>query len=76
MSRRGYERAFASETGCTPYEYLLRLREQEARRLLRDTTLPLYRIGEAVGIPDPPRFSAFFKKRVGVAASEWRRSVE
>jgi AraC-like DNA-binding protein len=74
MSRRGYERAFAAEAECTPYEYLLRYREQEAKRLLTETSLPLYRIGEAVGIPDPPRFSAFFKKRVGVAASVWRRN--
>lgn len=72
MSRRGYERAFAQQAGCTPYEYLLRLREKEAKRLLKETSLSLSRIGEQIGIPEPPRFSAFFKKRTGVPASVWR----
>lgn len=73
MSRRGYERAFAREQGVTPYEYLLRQREQEVRRLLSETRWSVARIGEAVGIPDPPRFSAFCKKRLGMSASEWRK---
>ena len=75
MSRRGFERAFATETGCTPYEFLLRLREQEAKRLLEQTTLPVARIGEAIGIPDPPRFSAFFKKRTGRSPSKWKEQA-
>jgi len=75
MSRRGYERAFAEQADCTPYEYLLRLREREAKRLLKETSLPLSRIGEQIGIPEPPRFSAFFKKRTGVPASRWRVEV-
>ena len=72
MSRRSYERAFAQQADCTPYEYLLRLREKEAKRLLKETSLSLSRIGEQIGIPEPPRFSAFFKKRTGVPASRWR----
>lgn len=73
MSRRGYERAFAAEVGTTPYDYLLQLREQEAKRLLCETDWNLARIGDIIGIPDPPRFSAFFRKRVGTSASEWRK---
>lgn len=73
-SRRAYERAFSEEAGCTPYEFLLRLREREAKQLLKESTLSIARIGEEVGLPDPQRFSAFFKKRVGMAPSEWRRA--
>jgi AraC-like DNA-binding protein len=72
-SRRSFERAFAEETGTTPYDYLLRLREAEAKRLMKETDWSLARIGEAVGFPDPPRFSAFFRKRTGMPASVWRQ---
>ncbi|MEX2605882.1 MAG: helix-turn-helix domain-containing protein [Kiritimatiellia bacterium] len=74
MSRRSFERSFADECGVTPYEYLLQLRTREAQRLLEETDWTIARIGETVGIPDPARFSAFFKKRCGITAVEWRRS--
>lgn len=73
MSRRSFETAFARETGATPYEYLLRLREEEAKRLLGDTDLTVAEIGARVGYPDPPRFSAFFKRRAGLPPGGWRR---
>lgn len=75
MSRRSFERSFAEECGVTPYEYLLQLRTLEAQRLLEQTDWTIARIGEAVGIPDPARFSAFFRKRCGVTAVEWRKKA-
>jgi len=73
MSRRSFERAFAAETGVTPYEYLLQWRTGEARRLLTETDWTIARVGEAVGVPDPPRFSAFFRSRCGMTAADWRK---
>lgn len=72
MSRRSFERSFAEECGVTPYEYLLRMRTREAQRLLEETDWTIARIGESVGIPDPARFSAFFRKRCGMTAQGWR----
>jgi AraC family transcriptional regulator len=72
MSRRSFENAFSKETGMTPYAYLMHLRVEEAKRLLKECDWTVARIGQAVGIPDPPRFSAFFKKNTGLTASEWR----
>ncbi len=65
MSRRGFERAFAKIAGTTPYEFLLQLRTEESLRLLKETEWTISRVGAAVGIPDPSRFSAFLKKRTG-----------
>jgi AraC-like DNA-binding protein len=73
MSRRSFEMAFADECGVTPYEYLLHQRTREAKRLLTETDWTISRIGETVGIPDPARFSAFFRKRSGMTALDWRR---
>lgn len=72
MSRRSFEIAFAAETGTTPYEYLLRLREAEAKRQLLSTGHTVAEIGARVGYPDPPRFSAFFRHRTGLPPGSWR----
>jgi AraC-like DNA-binding protein len=75
-SRRAFEMRFRAETGMTPYGYLIGLRVTEAKRLLAETDLDIFRIGQAIGIPDPPRFSAFFRKNTDRSPSQWRtRSV-
>lgn len=74
MSRRAFETAFSRETGKTPYAYFLELRVNEARRLLSETDWTIARVGQAVGIPDPPRFSAFFRTQTGSTPSDWRRN--
>lgn len=71
-SRRSFEMRFREETGLTPYAYLIGLRMAEAKRLLRETDLDITRIGQALGIPDPPRFSAFFRKYAGMTPTGWR----
>jgi len=75
MSRRSFENAFVHETGVTPYVYFMKMRTQEAQRLLSETEWTIARIGQTIGIPDPPRFSAFFKKTTGQTPSAWRRGV-
>jgi len=74
MSRRSFENAFSEQVGMTPYAYLMHLRIQEAKRLLKETDSTVAKVGLAIGIPDPPRFSAFFRKATGTTASEWRKN--
>jgi AraC-like DNA-binding protein len=71
-SRRGFELAFFEQAGATPYEYMLQMRTQEAERLLRETDWHVARIGEEIGVPDPARFSSFFKKRTGQSPKKYR----
>ncbi|WFB35853.1 helix-turn-helix domain-containing protein [Kiritimatiellota bacterium B12222] len=74
MSRRSFENAFALENGVTPYVYFMQVRIQEAQRLLKESEWTISRIGQAIGIPDPPRFSAFFRKHTGKTPSAWRNA--
>ncbi len=75
MSRRSFERAFAEQAGCTPYEYFLRLRTRSAMELLQTTDWSLARVGAEVGVPEPARFSAFIKKRTGKSPRTHRSEV-
>ena len=72
MSRRSFENAFSRENGVTPYAYFMQHRAKEAKRLLVETDWTIARIGQEIGIPDPPRFSAFFRKATGKTPSQWR----
>lgn len=73
MSRRAFERGFRVQAGTSPYQYLLRLRLEAAESLLRETDWTVARVGERVGYPDPPRFSAFFRRMTGSSPREWRK---
>ncbi len=45
---------------------------QEARRLLLYTTLPVSKIGYALGFEDPAYFNRFFLRQAGVSPGGWR----
>jgi two-component system response regulator YesN len=69
-------RAFHEDTGETFVEALTRLRMEEATRLIRDTALCGYEVGELVGIPDAKYFGACFKKFTGRTLQEYRRDLQ
>jgi two-component system response regulator YesN len=70
-----FSRIFKQEMGCTFVEYLTRVRMDEARRLLRTTTLSLAEISYAVGYQNPNYFSEVFKSLEGMTASAYRRAA-
>lgn len=75
LSPTYFSRIFKQVMGCTFVEYLTRVRLDEARRLLRSTTLSLAEISYAVGYQSPNYFSEVFKTVEGVTASSYRRST-
>lgn len=46
-----------------------------AKRLLRDTELPVAEVGAAVGLTDPSYFSRFFKRQSGMTPLDFRRKM-
>lgn len=68
-------RAFKKKTGQTFREYLMRIRMQNAMRLLRQTDLRSFEVAERVGIVDPSYFSVCFKKVCGMSVQEFKKSI-
>lgn len=63
---------FKQETGETIYDYLIRVRIDKAKQLLRDPRMKFYEICEAVGYADPSYFSKLFKRLTGQTPSAYR----
>ncbi|MNI91371.1 HTH-type transcriptional regulator YesS [compost metagenome] len=55
--------------------YLLHIRMEAAKELLRTTDLKAFEIAEKVGYQEPNYFSFSFKKHVGVSPKEYRSSL-
>ncbi|MFD4631153.1 helix-turn-helix domain-containing protein [Streptomyces sp. NPDC058284] len=69
-----FVRVFKAATGMTPYRYLVRLRVEEAGRLLETTDLAIARIAPRCGFAGPGALSAAFLRQTGMRPSEYRNS--
>jgi len=72
LSEAHFSRSFKKSTGFSPSQYLTRMRMERARRLLRETELPVVEIGLEVGYASPSHFAQVFRKEVGVLPSDYR----
>lgn len=63
---------FKKKLGITFIDYLINLRLEKARELLRDTALRTYEIAAKTGYGDPQYFSVCFKKYTGLTPTEYR----
>lgn len=66
---------FKKELKMTFGAYLLQLRMESAKELLRTTELKAFEIADKVGFADPNYFSLSFKKYAGVSAKEYRSGL-
>ncbi|WP_327351953.1 GlxA family transcriptional regulator [Streptomyces sp. NBC_01304] len=73
LSPRHFARAFQSETGMTPGKYVERVRLEQARRLLEDSTDGVEGISRACGYGTPEAMRRAFVKTLGAAPAEYRR---
>ena len=64
---------FKAEVGITPYQYLLKRKMSIAKRLLRDTALPIREVALQLGYEDAHYFSGLFKKETGMPPGRFRR---
>ncbi len=67
-------RVFRKELGISPWEYLSRLRLEEARRLLRESADSIGSVAERCGFQDQAYFCRVFRKTVGTAPSAYREA--
>ncbi|WP_339206731.1 response regulator [Paenibacillus sp. FSL K6-3182] len=66
---------FKKELKMTFGAYLLQLRMEQAKELLRTTELKAFEIAEKIGFADPNYFSLSFKKYAGLSAKEYRSGL-
>lgn len=66
-------RLFGRYVGLSPLGFLARLRAERAATLLAHSTLPVSRVGAAVGWDDPTYFARRFRTLVGLTPTEYRR---
>lgn len=72
QSRFHFIRTFKAAFGATPYQYVLRLRIEEAKRLLRGTDRSVTDIGFGLGFSSASAFHRAFAKAVGVSPEQYR----
>lgn len=63
---------FRKETGETFMEYLMDIRIEQAKKLLRETHIKIETVCESVGYTDYKRFPKRFKKSTGISPKEYR----
>ena len=73
MSLRTFYREWKAVFPESPAEYLLNLRMQEARQLLRITSLRIYEVADACGYPNVIYFSRVFAKSNGMTPQAYRK---
>lgn len=74
MSYSFFRRLFREQTGFSPHAYVVAIRINRAKALLRETALSVEDVGKAVGFSSLAYFSAAFQKRLGISPSSWRVS--
>lgn len=67
---------FKRYTGFSPNDYLIWLRINQAKIMLKTTSLPASKIAHSVGIHDINNFIHLFKKRVGMTPIQYRNSAD
>ncbi|WP_422927172.1 helix-turn-helix domain-containing protein [Singulisphaera sp. PoT] len=66
-------RSFRRHHGCTPGEYLRKLRVEHACRTLATTGTPLIEVALASGFSDQSHFTRTFRMQMGMTPGEFRR---
>jgi|GEM_PF-3868805 len=74
MNYSYFSRLFKERTGLTFTAYLIKVRMEEARKLLQDPTLRINEVSDRVGYGNLYHFSRAFKNYFGMSPKEYRRS--
>ena len=74
LSTSYFTRAFKEEMGVSPINYLLTVRVERAKELLRETDAKISDIALSVGFSNQQRFNDIFKKYTKKTPLQYRKS--
>ena len=72
VSRRSLELATNEQFKTSPYQMIAKFRFDAAVKLLCSTHIPVMEVGARCGYPEAHHFSAWFKKKCGIAPKAYR----
>ena len=75
MSSSTLHRAFHRTVQCSPIEYHLQMRIDNAANLLKHSRMSVSQISEACGFSDSNYFSRQFRKRTGMSPREYKKNA-
>jgi transcriptional regulator GlxA family with amidase domain len=67
-----FRRRFKALTGFSPHQFLLAIRINRAKALLRETRRTAADIAAATGFASPAYFARYFKRAAGLSPLAWR----
>jgi AraC family transcriptional regulator len=73
LSVSHFSRAFRRSTGSAPHAWLLHVRIEAAKTMLRQHEAPLSSVALASGFADQSHFTRVFTRRVGLSPGVWRK---
>lgn len=76
LSESIFRKKFTERVGVPPKQYIITLRLNEAKRLLRNTYKPVEFIATEVGFTSSSRFHESFIKYTGMTPLEWRKNSD
>lgn len=76
MSPSGLGRAFQREFNTTVMKYILKIRLEKAKLLLRRENIAITDISHRCGLGSSAYFTQIFKKELGVTPTEYRKSYQ
>ncbi|HCJ58902.1 MAG TPA: hypothetical protein DHV55_17270 [Clostridiaceae bacterium] len=75
MDKYSFIRIFKSQTNKTPYEYLIELKIEKAKKMLRSSKSTITEISMACGFSSHSHFTSTFKRKTGLSPTEYRLSL-
>ena len=71
--QRNFFLQFKNAAGCSPIQYLIKLRISRAEELLTDTTIPIGEIAGKCGFSDSNYFCKTFHRHTGMSPRQFRQ---
>ena len=69
-------RQFKKSYNVTPYQYLLKIKLDQAKIMLENETHSIVEIAEHLAFNNPYHFSEIFKEKVGLTPTEYRKKTQ
>lgn len=72
MSQYHFCRLFKQTTGTTPHQYLIQLRLERAKHLLKNTKLTINEIADECGFANPSHLAKHLRRDTGLSPKRFR----